>query len=172
MRMGVDLDTWKLTLCVIDADQIGFETCPLRERNHSLFDAIQGVAPSLSLAIDRLGAVPDEVYIERGRGQHRKGEYELGAIYGATAVAVRRIIPNAHVETVPLSDWKRAVTAAIGITTMKGVPGNGNAPKAVANEACRTILSRDGFEEPGRLSPDELDAFGIVWSQGAYSESE
>lgn len=165
-QLGIDIDTWKLTLCVLHPSLIAFETCTIRQRGQSLFDAIQGVAPALSLGIARLALVPDEVYIERGRGQHRKGEYELGAIYGATAVAVRRIIPNAHIETVPLPDWKRAVTAAIGITTAKGVPGNGNAPKDVANDACCQILVRErGFVAPNLLTPDELDAFGIAWSQ-------
>lgn len=171
MKLGVDIDTWKLTLCLLvmpgrtlRPSVVEFQTAKIRERGGTLFDAIQGVAPALSLAVSRLSVAPEEVYIERGRGQHRKGEYELGAIYGATAVAVRRAVPNAHVETVPLSDWKKAVTAAVGITTVKGVPGNGNAPKPMANAACLEILQDLGLSHGG-LNADELDAFGIVWSQ-------
>ena len=143
---------------------IAWETAKIRQRGDSFFTAIQGVAPALSLAVSRLPATPEEVYIERGRGMHRAGEYELGAIYGATAVAVRRAIPNAHVETVPLHEWKKAVTAAVGITTVKGVPGNGNAKKEISNAACLELLQALGLTHGG-LNADELDAFGIVYSQ-------
>jgi hypothetical protein len=169
VKLGIDIDTWKLTLCALDGPYVhpsvvAFETAKIRQRGDSFFDAIQGVAPALSLAVSRLPGTPEEVYIERGRGAHRAGEYELGAIYGATAVAVRRAIPNAHVETVPLHEWKKAVTAAVGITTKAGVPGNGNAKKPEANAACLEILQNLGLTHGG-LSADELDAFGIVWSQ-------
>jgi hypothetical protein len=169
VKLGIDTDTWKLTLCSIsgweEPEIVEWQTAPLRNRGDSLFDAIQGVASALSLAVSRLSSAPDEVYIERGRGQHRTADFELGAIYGATAVAVRRVLPNAFIETVPLHDWKKRVTAAVGITTVKGVPGNGNAPKAVANAACLEILQGLGITHGG-LSADQLDAFGIVWSAG------
>lgn len=171
MRLGIDPDSWKLTLCLLgptveEPSVVAFETATIRTRGESLFDAIQGVAPTLALAISRLPAQPKHVYIERGRGMFRSADFELGAIYGATVVALRRSLPNASIKSVPLSDWKKAVTAAVGITTAKGVPGNGNAKKEVANAACLEILQDLGLSHGG-LSADELDAFGIVWSQSS-----
>lgn len=163
MRVGIDIDTWKLTLCALSDEVVCFETAPIRTRGQTFFDAILGVQHGLSMALPRLGVVVDEVYIERGRGQHRAGEYELGAIYGATAVAVKRTLPDVHVQTVALHSWKKIVTAAVGVQTTKGVPGLGNAPKAICNAACRTLLRQRGLD-PSSLSPDELDAFGIVYS--------
>jgi hypothetical protein len=165
VKLGIDPDSWKLTLCNLGPNLIEWQTAPLRSRGESLFDAIQTVAPALSLAVSRLSAPPDEVYIERGRGMFRTADFELGAIYGAVAVAVRRTLPNAHIETVPLSDWKKAVTAEVGIKTAKGIPGNANAKKEIANAACLEILQNLGLSHDG-LSADQLDAFGIVWSQG------
>lgn len=164
MRVGVDIDTWKLTLCAVSPEVVIFETAKIRVPGQSIFDALQGIPSSLSSAVSRMGVVIDEVYIERGRGQNRKGEYELGAIYGATTIAIRRLLANVHIETVTTGEWKKVVTAAVGIVTQKGVPGNANAPKALANEACRVILERRGFLPPIALSADELDAFGIVYS--------
>lgn len=163
MKLGIDPDSWKLTLCSLGPNLIEWQTAPIRSRGESLFDAIQGVAPALSLAVSRLSERPEMVYIERGRGQHRSADFELGAIYGAVVVAIRRVLPNAHIEGVPLHEWKKAVTAEIGIVTMKGVPGNGNAPKEVANAACLEILQNLGLSHGG-LSADQLDAFGIVWA--------
>lgn len=141
-----------------------FETARIRTSGQSFFDALQGIPSGLSSAVARMGVVIDEVYIERGRGANRKGEYELGAVYGATVVALRRLLANVHIESVTTAEWKKAVTAAVGIETKAGVPGNGNAPKPVANEACRALLERRGFMPPIALSADELDAFGVVWS--------
>jgi hypothetical protein len=172
VRVGIDIDTWKLTFCAVSEEVVLFEQAKIRAPGQSLFDALQGIAAALFTAVTRLGVEPDEVYIERGRGMHRKGEYELGAIYGATAVAVRRRLPNAHIETVTVAEWKKAVTAAIGIKTARGAPGNGNAPKPVANAACAAILQARGFtlEQLALLSADHLDAFGIVWSVGPQPE--
>lgn len=167
MRLGIDIDTWKLTLCVSGPTVVMFEQAPLRSKGQSLFDAIQGVAPSLGLALNRLGLERgiEEVYIERGFGMFRKADFDLGAIYGATAVACRRLMPNVHIETVEVREWKRAVTAAVGITTKRGQPGNANANKVVANSSCRTLLLTRGLRDVEKLSADHLDAFGIVFSQ-------
>ncbi len=163
MRVGIDLDTWKLTLCASGPDVVLFEQAKIRERGHSLFDAVQGIPSALAFAFSRLGVVVDEVYVERGRGMFRTADFELGAVWGATAIAVRRCLPDVHVETVEVHEWKKAVTAAVGLTTKKGVPGVGNTSKAVANRACLTLLHRRGINGSG-LSPDHLDAYGIVAS--------
>lgn len=168
MRVGIDLDTWKLTLCAIDAPEpsvVLFAQESLRKRGQSLFDAVQGIPFALSQAFAQLDVHVNQVYIERGRGMFRTADFELGAIWGATALAVRRQYPDVFVESVTVSEWKKLVTAHTGVVTKTGVPGNGNAPKALANESCVTLLGRLGIIDPG-LTPDHLDAFGIVWSAG------
>lgn len=168
MRLGIDIDTWKLTLCVSGPTVTMFDQAPLRVKGQTLFDAIQEVAPSMGMTLHRLGIDTQitHVYIERGFGMFRKADFDLGAVYGATAVAARRMLPNVHIETVEARAWKKVVTAACGIKTKAGVPGNANAPKALANECCRSLLALRGITSEG-LTPDHYDAFGIVYSQEA-----
>jgi len=171
MIVGVDIDTWKLTLCAVSESMVAWETATLRRRGESLLDAILGTQHAVPVAVTRLGIAsaetdPTEYHVERGRGQHRKADFDLGAIYGATCVALGRRTPDAHVASMDVPDWKRAVTAAVGIKTARGRPGNANVPKVVANEACRTLLRERGLD-PSRLSPDELDAFGIAYAASA-----
>jgi hypothetical protein len=168
MRVGIDVDSWKLTACAYDGMIAKFEQEKIRQRGMDLFDAIQGVPAALAFIVARLGVEVEEVYIERGRGMFRTADFELGATYGATIIGIKRLLPNAHVASVTVAEWKKLVTGHTGIATKKGVPGNANAPKAVANESCRILLQRLGWTttQAGDLSPDELDAFGIVWSVG------
>ena len=164
MIVGVDIDAQKLTLCGVSDSLIVFQTARLRDRRtESLFDAIKAVPFALGMAVGELGQVPEEFYIERGRGAWRSADFELGAIYGAVAVALKRIVPDAYVTTITVQEWKKAVTAAVGIETKSGQPGNANATKEVANEACREILAERGMMREG-LTPDMLDAFGIVYA--------
>ena len=165
MKVGVDIDSWKLTACALGNGQPQFAQASLRQRGHGLFDAIQRVTFALGSMLDGFGPVT-EIHVERGRGMFRSADFELGAIYGATIIAARRVHPNAYLGTVTVQEWKKAVTAAVGITTGKGVPGNANATKEIANEACRKLLQVDGVtsEQAWALSADELDAFGIVYS--------
>jgi len=171
-RVGIDIDSWKLTLCGIEVTEetplVEWQQKALRVKKQSLFDAIQGVMSALALAISEFDFEVQEVYIERGRGLFRTADFELGAIYGATIVGIKRLLPNAYVGSITTQKWKKLVTGHTGTFTKAGVPGNGNAPKAEANAACRELLGRMGFTvtDAGSLSPDHLDAFGIVWSVG------
>jgi hypothetical protein len=171
MIVGVDIDTWKLTLCALAPRGPVWETATLRRRQgERLLDAIQATQAELPLAVaaleERTGERPAEFYVERGRGQHRNADFDLGAIYGATIVALARACPGAHVSTMAVPEWKKLVTAAVGLATKRGEPGLGNVAKAVANDACRRLLRLDVLA-PEALSADELDAFGIAYAARA-----
>ena len=170
--VGVDIDTWKLTLCAWNGGSYRprFATAPLRRRSaESLLDAIRQTAAALARTVPLLQLERTvEFYVERGRGQHRTADFDLGAIYGSTVVALARVCPGAHVSDMEVPEWKRAVTAAVGMQTKRGVPGLGNVPKEVANDVCRRILV-DLLPQAERLelTADQLDAFGLVYAAHA-----
>lgn len=165
--VGVDIDTWKVTLCALRPDDApAWQTAPLRTRKHGLIDAIRATAFALPLAVARLDLLDEpgvEFHVERGRGMHRNADFDLGTIYGAVIVALGRACPGAHVATMALAEWKKAVTAAVGLTTKRGEPGLGMVKKEVANDACRRLLA-DRYPLYAELSADELDAFGLAYA--------
>ena len=165
--VGVDIDTWKVTLCALHPAGPAWQTAPLRRAGQSLLDAIRQTAFALPLACNRLDLRDDrirvEFHVERGRGQHRKADFDLGAIYGAVIVALARACPNSHIASMDIPEWKRAVTAAVGLTTKRGAPGLGNVSKDVANDACRRLLA-DVYPLYAELGPDALDAFGVAYA--------
>lgn len=167
MILGIDIDTYKLTLCWWEPDvgQAQWRTARLREwGSASALDAVR--ATPLGLANATMGMhAPREVYVERGWGQNRRGEFELGAIFGATIVAIPRVYPGAHVDWMPTHIWKKAVTAQVGLTTKAGEPGVGNAAKDVTTAAVLAILGSHDIER--NVTVDECDAFGVAWAAAA-----
>ena len=90
VKVGLDFDTWKVTICEVHGASVRFEQASIRGPGMSTLDAVTGIPREMLYAASRLGTRPAEIYIERGRGQNRKGEYEMGAIYGAVIVSVRQ----------------------------------------------------------------------------------
>lgn len=128
------------------------------------------VAPTIMTALALLGDSDRTeqcvVWIERGYGQNRVGDWVLGAYFGAIYCAVE---PHAFVNPLDLREWKRMVTAEAGFgLTVKG-RGNGNAKKPIANEATRMLLARVGVDGSG-WSPDQLDAYAIAWTARRLNE--
>lgn len=166
MIVGVDIDTFKLTLCWYGDGVLAWQTAELRKRGDGakLFGAILAIPGALARAIERAEVRPTEVYIERGFGASRKADFDLGAIYGATALAFGRVVPGVHVGPMAMTTWKKSLTAAAGMKTAKGDPGLGNCKKEVANSAARQVLMAEGCFPEQPLTPDQLDAFGIAYA--------
>jgi len=168
MILGCDISTTELTLCFLAENAIAWERAALRrDRSQGKWtDALGNVQAALSTALSDAPR-PAEAYIERGWGANRNADYQLGAIFGATYVALGKAVPGIHVEMMTTHQWKKIVTAKIGMTTKKGVPGLATATKDQANSACRILLMDELFldaERVQRLSPDELDAFGVAYA--------
>lgn len=170
MILGIDIDTRKLTLCAYDGQEVAWATGELRtgRAGQQYLAAAQGVMLALAGGLEKADELRrvHEAYVERGWGANRVADFQLGVVFGATVNALSSVRPGCHVGTMTTHEWKRAVTAAVGVTTKRGVPGNGNAPKEQANSACRIILMEAGepAERVNALTPDELDAFGIAWT--------
>jgi Holliday junction resolvasome RuvABC endonuclease subunit len=166
--VGVDIDSFKLTLCLVEADGVltaaRWSTGALRTPAADALDAVANIPSALDLAVARLEAQGgvNEAYVERAWGESRRSDYLLGAVFGATLVSIRRYLPGAHVGRLEVQEWKKAVTAEVGMTTKKGEPGIGNASKASVNYACQQILQRASLE--WERTPDEFDAFGVAFA--------
>lgn len=180
--LGIDIDTRKLTLCLLADDGPRWATATLEthgSRSGTALQAVRSLQNALvsAFAHARAGGIiewPREAYVERGWGANRVADFQLGAIFGATVVALPHAVPGIHVDAMTTHEWKRAVTAAIGITTKRGQPGNANAPKEQANSACRILLIQAGepAERVNALTPDELDAYGIAWTARERNRDE
>lgn len=178
MILGIDIDTRKLTLCAYSEDAVTWATGELRtgRAGQQYLDAAMGTILALAEALETLDPTRllDEAYIERGWGANRVADFQLGVVFGATAIALRRMRPNLHVGVMTTHEWKRSVTAAIGVTTKRGQPGNANAPKEQANSACKIILMEAGepADRVNALTPDQLDAYGIAWTAWQRNRDE
>lgn len=103
------------------------------------------------------------VWIERGQGASRRSDWCMGAYFAAIYAACAGL-PLGGLNPLDAREWKRIVTATAGIGMVKdGTRGNANAPKAVANEACRGLLAL-GEVDPADWSSDDLDAFGVAFA--------
>lgn len=176
MVVGIDYDSYKATLCALDFDdeKPRLQEARFRRKQDTGEDAavraLGTVEPTILNALALLGDSDriEEcvVWIERGYGQNRVGDWVLGAYFGAIYCAVE---PVAFVNPLDLREWKRMVTAEaeFGLTT-KG-KGNGNAKKPIANEATRMLLARVGVDGSD-WTPDQLDAYAIAWSARRLNE--
>lgn len=170
--IGIDFSSYWLDACLVERADGG----PVRrvrwarerlrkDRGESEEVAITNVRHALWACLATLTLGDADVYIERGYGASRRADFLLGCIYGALVAAVGSGRMAWH--SMPRAEWVRDVTATQGIVTKKGTPGNGNAPKAVANECCREIL-RGLYPmvvvDVADLGPDALDAFGVAYA--------
>lgn len=161
--LGVDYDSYKATLCLLpfDGEKPLFAQPRFRKNHHSGADhawaALGRVLDEFRHEVVRATIVRASViWIERGFGQSRRADFDLGAFYGAIRVGFQ-VTSTAPVNSMDLREWKRLVTSeAFG-------KGNGNAKKEVANQACRAIAAAAGVDVVD-WSPDMLDAYGICWA--------
>lgn len=174
--LGIDYDTYKATLALLSqglpVDAIQLQTANYREKKKSgdtfAIEALRQVYSALSQSSLLFDA--DAIAIERGRGMNRKGEWEMGAYFGAVMVVVARLRPEIPIAWIEVREWKREVTARAG---WRDGLGNANAPKPDAHRALLEIapylhpgLTAEDFEG---LTPDELDAISIAWTHRRMS---
>lgn len=174
MIVGIDLDSYKAWICAVpfDGGVPIFAEARWREDGKS-GDALAniGKVPGAmrrarvnleNLSPERFAVEPHVWFVERGFGMSRRADFILGAFTGAI-MAILAADTTDPVNLIDLREWKSEVTEVAGIgLTAKG-RGNGNAKKEVANEACRALLALLELD-PSRLSPDQLDAYGIAFA--------
>lgn len=175
MIVGVDYDTYKATFCAVPLDgsirKATVATAHFRPASRSGEDAMltalhevgQGVLYGLKESGCMIGeeSPVDVVWIERGFGMSRRADFALGCYFGAIYAACANL--GVIVNSLEAREWKRTVTKAAGIGLTKKGDGNANAPKDVANEACRALLAL-GEVDGTSWTPDELDAFGVAFT--------
>jgi stage V sporulation protein SpoVS len=184
LTLGVDIDSYAIHVCAIPGDggPPTAVTHAIRKKGDSEHQAIGNVAYALAASLKDIrdarrggpfllppGAtlveIPEAiegVWIERGYGSSRRADFILGCIYGAVIVACGHVLPGVAVRPMKASDWKKQVTAVVGVRTKTGTAGNGNAPKAMANAACTEIWQNAWPLAIVPTDPNQLDAFGVA----------
>lgn len=175
MILGVDVDSFKATICAVPFDggtpilvQARFR--PDSKTGDSLMylvkvpAAIRSARALLAEASPhRFAAEPNVWFVERGFGASRHSDFIVGAFTGAIMAALAGQSDDDIVNLMLAGEWKRDVTFMSGIgRTAKGA-GNGNAKKDVANAACRELLETLLEVDSTDWTPDQLDAFGIAF---------
>ena len=156
MVCGIDFDTNAIYLCVyptvrdgIHPPQPALVPVALRSRGGDLREAIVAVPSALAFAIQRGNVVTGtDVYVERGTGRARTGDWPLGAIAGAIMATWPRLVQGSA-RIVTTADWKKNL----------GAPGNCN--KQTANTYA-TLHWRAHFDTPPPTDHNHLDAYGIA----------
>lgn len=121
---------------------------------NEIISGLAGLTTDLSTAV---------VWIERGYGASRRSDWAMGAYFAAIYAACSSL-PLGGLNPLDAREWKQIVTLSAGIGLVKdGTRGNANAPKEVANEACRGLLAL-GEVDAADWSADDLDAFGIAYA--------
>jgi Holliday junction resolvasome RuvABC endonuclease subunit len=174
MIVGVDVDSFKATLCAVPFDggtpilvQARFR--PDSKTGDALAYLVKVPAAMRSArellaeaSPHRFAVEPNVWFVERGFGASRHSDFIVGAFTGAIMASLAGITDD-PVNLMLAGEWKRDVTGASGIgLTTKGV-GNGNAKKEVANAACRELLETFLEVDSTDWTPDQLDAFGIAF---------
>lgn len=171
LTIGIDFDSYALHVCGLPDD--GGPPCEvsasIRKRGDDEHRAFTMVASAFASATrhirDTTGIeAVSGVWIERGYGASRKADFVLGAIYGATFVAVGHVLPGVAARPLLAADWKRDVTGEMGITTKTGGRGNGNVKKEVANDCARQLWQREWPFTIVPTDPNLLDSFSIAWA--------
>lgn len=176
MIVGIDYDTYKATICILDFDAVAvprFAQARFRPASRSgeeaairslpgVFGAMNGAAAELGLAA---AGEPHVYFVERGYGTSRRADWILGAYFAAIWTSLSRVaLPADGLNPLDLREWKRHVTADSGIgLTVKGA-GNGNAKKELANAASAELLARILGGARSGLDADHLDAFAIAYT--------
>lgn len=174
MIVGIDFDTYKITLCALphEAPETALMAqIRLRKDRESgdahLWAALPGLFVGLrsSPTVMRILGGADIVFVERGFGGSRRSDYTLGAVFGALLATLPLLVPHGRpVNPISLQEWKKIVTKDAGIgLTAKG-EGNGNAPKPVANAAVRALASEAWLVDVENWSEDVCDAYGIAYA--------
>lgn len=169
LTLGIDIDSYAIHVCAMPGDggPPTVVTRALRKKGDTEHQAIGSVNLALASAVNGIReTLPlpgiGGVWIERGYGTSRKADFILGCIYGAVVVACGHVLPGIAVRPMPASQWKKQVTAVVGIRTKQGVAGNGNASKAMANAACTEIWKNAWPLAIIPTDPNQLDAFGVA----------
>lgn len=180
MILGIDYDTYKATIVGIRLTPaaLGFpveiEECRYRKKGLTGDTesrlALQQVLPALRESA--LIRKADAIAVERGAGMNRKGEWEMGAFFGAITTAITALRPDVSLTWVEAREWKREVTALAG---WREGQGNANAKKPEAHQALASItplmgLGTFGVDDLARLSLDEKDALAIAWTYRRMNE--
>lgn len=174
MIVGIDVDSFKATLCAVPFDggtpilvyarwRQDRETGEALSHLGKVASTIRRARSMLQEASpDRFAVEPSVWFIERGFGMSRGSDYILGAFTGAIMATICADTTD-PVNLMDLREWKADVTATAGIgLTAKG-RGNGNAKKEVANEACRALLALTEIDASD-WTPDQLDSWGIAFA--------
>lgn len=186
LTLGIDFDSYALHVCGLpdDGGPPVVQSEPIRKRGDDEHRAMMTVAQALAVATNKIGmqipvmsviggggtvvAQPrvaiSSVWIERGYGASRRADFVLGAIYGATFIAVAHVLPGVPARPMQARDWKRDLTGEMGITTKTGGRGNGNVKKEVANACARELWEREWPLAIIPTDPNQLDAFSIAWA--------
>lgn len=154
MLVGCDYDSHSIYLCALDPDdrdsvpqQISVQ---LRPASGDITQAIAAVPTALSMALGKLNVTKADLWVERGTGASRKGDWILGAICGAILATWPRVTYGSPARLITTAAWKQAV----------GAPGNCGKP--IANHFC-TLQWRSRYPDVHPPTDhNHLDAFGIA----------
>lgn len=171
--VGIDYSTYEASLVALPLDgSIGAvrrRTAKFRPAKWSGDDHMIAALANVHLAIlTALAGLTNDfstavVWIERGQGASRRSDWSMGA-YFAAIYATCAALPLGGLNPLDAREWKRIVTQTAGIGLVQdGTRGNANAPKEVANAACRGLLQL-GEVDSADWTPDDLDAFGVAFA--------
>lgn len=154
MILGIDPDTYKLTIVGIADEPVDNETpigwtVPIRPKKdtgwEALLMALRKLEPAL-LASECPWKSASSIWIERAWGMSRKADYVLGCVVGAL-FATLPIICDAEVNYVSLFEWREAVTGESQATT---------------DQIEAALMAHRHLRiSPGRTK-DQIDALGIA----------
>lgn len=152
MILGIDPDTYKLTVAGIEAEPRENEVpyfweIPIRKDAGwlAMLLALRELEPALVESEVPWKEV-SMIWVERAWGASRSSDYLMGCIVGAL-FATLPIICDAEVNPIGLGEWRKELTGKY--------PCN----KAMAESALR---QREDIAVPIVLNNDEIDALGVV----------
>lgn len=152
MIVGVDYDTNRIALCLLDADGAVQDLRTIRYRSSAKVEAFHAVGEIVALmhALDdlRLGHNRSAWWIEHAFGANRSVDFKLGRVQGAIVAAVRYVWHGIPVNEVGPPEWKKGI----------GLPGN--AKKDAYVDVLAGVVEQRGWD--GEATEHEVDAFGIA----------
>lgn len=180
MIVGVDIDSYKATICAVPFSGGRPILTEARWRPDGKSGDALGVLGQVPAGMvraltileydsDRFKVEPNVWFVERGFGASRRSDFIVGAFTGAVVATLTSLrawppdVTNDPINLMDAAEWKREVTGVSGIGVTKKGTGNGNVKKEIANDACRALLLLDEIE-PVDWTPDQLDAWGIAFA--------